>query len=216
MNREPVKVLCVDDHVLLADGLQARLSLADDIEFVGWLESAEHLVREARALQARVVLLDIEMQGPDSFEVVDALRRELPEIRVIMFSAHVRDHYIDEAVTRGAWGYLSKSDDPDEIVDAIRRVAQGEFGFSSAVIQRFQPSKSAKTRPASRLNRLTSREVQILRMIGKGMTRVEIATSLFRSPKTIDNHRAAIMEKLDIHDAVDLARFAIREGLVEA
>lgn len=219
MSNQPLRILCVDDHAFLAEGMKTRLGLEGDMEFVGRLESAEKLVEEVQRTRADIVLLDIEMPGPDPFEVMEDLHRRVPAARAIILSAYVRDHYIDTAVKRGAWGYLSKSDDPDTVIDAIRKVSRGEFAFGPAVLERCQPLSEAGTQPAkpvSRLDRLTPREVQILRMIGKGMSRLDIAKSIHRSPKTIDNHRSAIMEKLGIHDRVELARYALREGLTEA
>src|SRR5262249_22959876 len=136
-----------------------------------------------------------------------------------MLSAFVRDHYIDLAFKGGAWGYLSKSDDPTTVIDAIRKVHRGEFAFGERVLERCQtttPSKtSAPPAPVSKLDLLTPRELQVLRLIGKGLSRLDIAKAIHRSPKTVDNHRAAIMEKLGIHDRVELARYAISEGLTE-
>jgi DNA-binding NarL/FixJ family response regulator len=212
----------VDDHAFLAEGLQSRLGLARDMEFVGRLTTAEDLVAEAKNKRADVVLLDIEMPGPDPFEALEDLGRQNPSSRAIILSAYVRDHYVDAAVEAGAWGYLSKSDEPDTIIDAIRRVANGEFVFGPSVLGRCSVDKKRgrvagpAAKPVSKLQTLTAREQQILRMIGKGMSRVEIAKTLCRSPKTVDAHRASIMEKMDIHDRVELTRFAIREGLVEA
>ncbi len=220
MNKRVLRVLCVDDHAFLAEGMKSRLSLEADMEFVGWLESAEGLPEAVRRLQADVVLLDIEMPGPDVFEVVADLRRSNPQVRTIMLSAFVRDHYIDAAVKAGAWGYLSKSDTPGSVVNAIRKAVRDEFAFGPMVLERCAPGRSTRGErhacPASRLQDLTTRETQILRLIGKGMSRVEIATAIHRSPKTVDNHRAAIMLKLAIHDRVELARYALREGLTEA
>lgn len=220
MNKRPLRVLCVDDHAFLAEGMKSRLSLEADMEFVGWLESAEGLPEAVRRLQADVVLLDIEMPGPDVFEVVADLRRSNPQVRTIMLSAFVRDHYIDAAVKAGAWGYLSKSDTPGSVIKAIRKAVRDEFAFGPMVLERCGPGRSTRGErqdgPASRLQDLTPRETQILRLIGKGMSRVEIATTIHRSPKTVDNHRAAIMLKLAIHDRVELARYALREGLTEA
>lgn len=220
MNRKPIRVLCVDDHACVVEGLQAHLQTTRDIEFVGRLSSAEDLVAEARRTNAQVVILDIEMPGPDVFEVMEDLHRQLPTARTIILSAYVRDHYIDSAVTAGAWGYLSKNDEPDAIVDAIRKVAAGEFVFGPAVMGRCTVKRNGplndNNRPTSKLQALTAREQQILRMIGKGMSRAEIAKTLHRSPKTIDAHRASIMEKMNIHDRVELVLYAVREGLVEA
>jgi DNA-binding NarL/FixJ family response regulator len=216
-----VKVLCVDDHPLVGDALQASLTAAPDMTLVGRLTSAENVVEHARQSGAEVILMDIEMPGKDPFEAIDDLRRQVPDAKVIMLSAYVRDHYLDAAVSAGAWGYLCKSDDPESILTAIRRVHRGEFVFGREVQQRCNiehpiDRRHNGERPTSKLQTLTPREQQVLRMIGRGLSRAEIAKEICRSPKTVDAHRASIMEKMDIHDRVDLARYAIREGLVEA
>jgi len=135
-------------------------------------------------------------------------------------SAFVRHGYLDLAIKAGAWGYVSKRDTPKDIIDAIRKVNKGSYAFSPEVREACGVSdekfdNSTPNKPGSRLNRLTQREMQILRMIGRGMPRGEIAASIHRSPKTVDAHRSSIMDKLNLHDRVELARFAIREGLVE-
>jgi DNA-binding NarL/FixJ family response regulator len=219
-NRLTIKVLCIDDHPFVADALQARLSSVTDMEFVGRLTSAEDVVSEVKRTNAEIVLMDIEMPGKDPFEAIDDLARQCPNTKVVMLSAFVRDHYIDSAVAAGAWGYLSKSDEPDVIIEAIRKVHRGEFVFGADVMARCNVRVAPGARPnlesfKSKLGNLTAREQQVLRMIGKGMTRTQIARELCRSPKTVDAHRSSIMEKMDIHDRVELARYAIREGLVE-
>jgi DNA-binding NarL/FixJ family response regulator len=222
MTQELIRVLCVDDHAFLVEGLRTRLKLEPDIEFVGWLSSAKELIAEVERTKANIVLLDIEMPPPDPFEILGDLRRRLPDVRAIMLSAFVRDHYIDLAFKGGAWGYLSKSDDPTTVIEAIRKVHRGEFAFGERVLERCQtpPTKASSSsaeapKPASKLDLLTPRELQVLRLIGKGLSRIDIASAIHRSPKTVDNHRAAIMEKLAIHDRVELARYAISEGLTE-
>ena len=214
-----VRVLCVDDHAFLVEGLRARLGKEGDIAIVGWLPRADQLNQTVQELRPSVVLIDVDMPGRDAFEAIEDLARVAPDVRCVLLSAYVRDTYLDAAVRAGAWGYLSKQDEPSEIVAAIRRVAGGDVTFSKDVTDRFgAPSaghRAGEQRPASRLGLLTPRELQILRMIGRGMARNDIATSIHRSPKTVDAHRASIMDKLGLHDRVDLARFAIREGLVE-
>lgn len=218
MKKTPTRILSVDDHAFLIDGLQARIDVEDDMTLVGRLTSAEGLTAEVKRVQADVVLLDIEMPGPDSFEALDDLRRACPHARTIMLSAYVRDHYIDAAYKAGAWGYLLKSDPPDAIVEGVRAVTRGELAFSPDVERRAQPMtrKHAPDRekPVSRLGLLTTREQQILRMIAKGMSRTDIASELCRSPMTVDNHRKSIMKKLGINDRADLVRYAIAEGIV--
>jgi two-component system response regulator NreC len=216
----PIRVLCVDDHSFLVEGLAARFELERDVELVGSLPSAERLVQVATEKRPDIVLLDIEMPGSDAFVAADDLRRRCPDVRTIFLSAYVRDHYISAAVKAGAWGYFSKSEDAETILKGIRKVAGGEFAFSPKVQERCRPAargKGARVEPpATRLDALTPREQEVLRFIGRGMSREEIAKTMHRSPKTVDGHRDSIMRKLGIHDRGELVRFAIREGLVEA
>ncbi|MCH7545765.1 MAG: response regulator transcription factor [Planctomycetes bacterium] len=221
MNKKrTIRVMCVDDHLFLIDGLKARFMTQSDLEFVGSLPTADDLVDEAMRLQADIVLVDIEMAGQDPFVSIDDLRRRYPDARAIILSAYVRDHYISAALKAGAWGYFSKSDSPMEIMAGIREVADGNFAFGQKVQERCEGIKAVQKGnvkpPRSRLENLSPRELEVLRLIGRGMTRSAIAQLLCRSPKTIDGHRESIMEKLDIHDRGELLRFAIREGLAEA
>ena len=219
MKKPPIRVLCVDDHSFLIEGLRARFEVEPDIECVGSLPTAERLVAEAKRLEPDIVLLDIEMPGPDSFEATDELRRQCPDTRTIILSAYVRDHYISAALEAGAWGYFSKGDETRSMIAGIRKVAGGELAFSPKVQERCQPAPPGRRGrpipPVSKLDALTAREQEVLRLIGRGLSRSEIASTLCRSPKTIDGHRESIMQKLDIHDRAELVRFAIREGLVE-
>ncbi|MBX3374047.1 MAG: response regulator transcription factor [Phycisphaeraceae bacterium] len=218
----PIRVLSVDDHAFLIDGLEARFDLEGDIELVGRLSRADTLIESVQALSPAIVLLDIEMPGADPFEKAHELARRLPDVRVIFLSAYVRDQYISQATKAGAWGYFSKGDPAGVLIDGIRRVAAGEVAFSPRVEERCRPTPGRRARantnvvPGSRLETLSERELEVLRLIGRGLTRADIAKALSRSPKTIDGHRESIMQKLDIHDRAELVRFAIREGLVEA
>ena len=219
MSTERIRVLCVDDHAFLAEGLRSKIALEQDMEYVGWLPDATDLLKEVQEQEVDVVTLDIEMPGPDPFEALAEVHRRVPEVRIIVLSAYVRDRYLDAAIEAGAWGFVSKADDPDTIVQAIRRVAAGEFALGPSVEGRLpldgiHPGQRTQ-RMQSRSNLLTAREQQVLRMIGRGMSRHEIAKELFRSSKTIDAHQQSIMKKLDLHDRVELVRYAIREGLVE-
>lgn len=211
----PIRVLCVDDHAFLAEGLRARVDAETDMQFVGHLERADELVSTARELRPDVVLMDIDLPGRDPFDVLMDLKRDAPDVRAVMLSAHVRDRYLDMAYEAGAWGYLCKGDSPDEIVTGIRDAAAGRRATSTSVRERTRDD-SARSEMRSRLQSITRREQEVLRMIAKGMGRTEIAAELHRSPMTIDNHRKSIMKKLGIHDRGELIRFAIAEGLVEA
>lgn len=231
-----IRVLCVDDHAVLIKGLKAQFAIDDRpprIKLVGALASAEHLLEETARLQPNVVLLDIEMPGPDVFEVADRLHHMHPRVRFIFLSAHIRDGYLAAAYKCGAWGYFAKGDDLDDIVRGIVEVARSSartFVLGPKVRARVQLTRSssasaigARSRrhnvsaePATPLSSLTSREVAVLRLIGKGLSRTQIAKELSRSAKTIDRHQERMMKKLSLTSRADLMRFAIREGFAEA
>ena len=220
MEDRSVRVLCVDDHPLLVQGIRARFETEPQLELVGELRSADSLVAEARKCRPDVVLLDVAMPGLDPFSAASDLQHCCPNAKTVFLSAHIREHYLDAAFRAGAWGYLYKGDDIEDIVHAIKRVAQGEYVFSPRVRQhmRVQTSvgRAPKPQRSPKFSSLTATEVQVLRMIGRGLSRHQIAETLCRSVKTIDTHRTAIMEKLDIHDRTELALFAVREGLVDS
>jgi DNA-binding NarL/FixJ family response regulator len=229
-------VLCVDDHAVLVKGLKAQFAIDDRpprITLVGALASATNLLEETARLQPNIVLLDIEMPGPDVFEVADRLHHMHPRVRFIFLSAHIRDGYLAAAYKCGAWGYFAKGDDLDDIVRGVVEVARSNartFVLGPKVRARCQLARSsndsaigARSRrqsdsgePATRLSSLTSREVAVLRLIGKGLSRTQIAKELSRSAKTIDRHQERMMKKLGLTSRADLMRFAIREGFAEA
>lgn len=219
--RRIIRVLCVDDHDFLYEGLSARLALEPDMECVGHLPKADDLIQEIGKSTPHVVLLDIEMPGADPFEAIDNVRRHYPEVKVVMLSAYVRDSYVDAAFENGACGYFVKSDPPSDVIEGIRKVMRGEYVLSPDVMARVEVSRSRRNgatdadKLRSKLQLLTPRELQILRLIGKGLSRAEIAQQLYRSRKTIDVHNSHIMKKTGIHNRLALMRFAIQEGLVE-
>lgn len=218
MMTKTIDILCVDDHAFLVDGLKAKFELEPGFHCVGRLANAQDLISEVDRLRPDIVLLDIEMPGPDPFEAAADIRARFPETRVIILSAYVRDHYISAAFKAGVWGYFCKSDDTREIIQGIRKVARGEFAFGPKVAERCRPAHGRGVTgraPESKLDVLSKREQEVLRLIGRGLSRVEIAKSLSRSPKTVDGHRERIMSKLDIHSTAELVRFAIREGVSE-
>jgi DNA-binding NarL/FixJ family response regulator len=213
-----IRVLCVDDHDFIHDGLKARFTLERDLECVAHASTADDLAGLVHRSRPDIVLLDIDMPGSDPFAALRDLREQHPDVRAIMLSAYVRDHYIDDAVDKGAWGYFSKSDTPDDLVAGIRRVADGHMAFGPSVRERFErggADEAAAADRGTRLERLTGRELEVLRLIGRGLSRADIAQMLHRSLKTVDAHHTSIMKKLDIHDRVELALYAVREGLVE-
>lgn len=237
-DKRAIRVLCVDDHAVLIEGLKAQFAIDGSIEIVGQLASAEQMVSEAKRLKPDVVLLDIEMPGPDVFDATTQLKRVCPAVGVMILSAHVRDGYIAAAFSAGANAYFSKSDSIEEIMDGVRQLVKAEddccllgpsviqrccvptTGFASRTPQRkvegASPGTAEAQRPMTLLASLTSRESEILRLIGRGLSRVQISALLCRSVKTIDGHQERMMKKLAIGSRADLIRFAIREGLAQA
>jgi DNA-binding NarL/FixJ family response regulator len=230
-----IRAICVDDHAVLVEGLKAHFAIDGRIEVVSRLPSAAKLLEETRRHGPDVVLLDIEMPGPDVFEVAATLTRSQPGVRVIFLSAHIRHGYISASFAAGASAYFAKSDELEDIVQGIKDVverASATFVLGPKVRELCKPAsvwrrgpqapsagaRSGDTVPASpetRLSGLTVREAEILRLIGKGLSRVEIAEQLTRSVKTIDGHQDRIMKKLGASSRAELIRFAIREGLAE-
>lgn len=222
-----VRVLCVEDHAVLVEGLKAQFGIDGRIEVVGQIPSADRVLEEVARLKPDIVMFDIEMPGSDVFEMADRLRHLHPNLRFVFLSAYVRDGYLAAAYKCGAWGYFSKGDDLSDIVAGIMSVARSPtatFVMGRKVREICLPRGThrepghtvAELKPSGRLDALTQREIEVLRLIGKGKSRHEIAAELSRSVKTIDGHQDRIMKKLNIETRADLLRFAIREGLAEA
>ena len=139
-----IRVLCVDDHAVLVEGLRAKFAVEDRIRIVGSLATAERLLEETARLQPDIILLDIEMPGPDVFEMADRLRHAHPKLRFIFLSAHIRDGYLAAAYKCGAWGYFAKGDELDDIIAGI-----GEIARSTAARFIMGPKVQARCRPAT-------------------------------------------------------------------
>ncbi len=129
MPSEPIRVLCVDDNDFVAEAIERKLRREPGFEWAGWLPDTLELTDRVKRSGAHIVLLDVDIPGRDSFEALAELSAEVPDVRVIMLSGHVRSDFIDRAVEAGAWGYLSKGEENDVILDAIRRVAAGGFAL---------------------------------------------------------------------------------------
>lgn len=136
MDDRRVRVLCVDDNEAIVKAIAQKLAMERDFECVGRLQSADDLVDEAQRTTPDVVLLDIEMPGRDAFAALRDLVRVCPNVRTLILSAHVRDDYVDAAVSAGAWGYVSKADAPSEIIESLRKVARGEFSLGHEIVER--------------------------------------------------------------------------------
>lgn len=213
---ERITVVLADDHAVLREMLALRLEQEPDFQVVAEAADAAAAVAAAQAQPVRLVVLDIDMPGLSPFAAARHLAEACPETRVVFLSGHLRDRYLDQALAAGAAGYLLKHEHLDTIVDGLRLVGRGHAAFSGAVRARMRPARSSGgVEVEGRLDQLSARELETLRYLAGGLSHKEIAQVMQISPKTVEQHCTHLMDKLDIHDRVELTRFAIREGLLE-
>jgi len=206
-NRDKIKVLLVDNHPLVLDGLKKVLETFSHIEIVGTAGLALAGLEIARKTQPSVVLMDINMPKLNGIDAIEPFRSELPKCRVVMLSMHDTREYISSSVLRGAAGYVLKDVPTDEIVAAIEAVANGETYFSSGVREALVDPKLADTGP------LTSRERDVLGLIADGKSNREIAQSFNASVATVETHRKNLKKKLGVTTTAGLVRYALDRGL---
>ena len=214
-----VRVLLVDDHAMVRQALAERLEREPGIAVVGSAADGDAALELAREVEPDLISMDIDMPGRLCFEVARALLDDRPDIRIVFVSAFFHDAYIEDALRVRAHGYVTKGQSLSQIVHALKEVAAGRTYFSDDVRDRLVID-SAGVRlgnsSTTRLGTLTQREREVLRYLARGLSKKDIAAMMNLSVKTIENHTANLMMKLKIHDRVELARFAIREGLAEA
>ncbi len=208
-----IRVLLVDDHAIMRDGISALLDLQDDIEIVGEASEGKEAIEKARELVPDVVVMDISMPEMDGLEATRRIKKKNPSVKVLVLTQHDNREYILSTIKSGSDGYLPKRALGSELVAAIRAIHQGHsFLYPTAAgILLEDYRRQVEKEP---YDRLTEREREVFRLIADGHTSREIADMLFISLKTIHNHRAKIMEKLNIHNKSELIKYAILKGLI--
>ena len=208
-----IRVYLVDDHTMFRAGLASLTAGEKDIEIVGQSSGSLELFDDIRRTQADVVVMDITMPGLNGLDLCRELLKQCPDIEVLILTMHSNEELIIRALQYGASGYLLKEAAPDDFIAAVRSVARGE-AYLGAGIPRTVLSQLGRG-TSDRYELLTTRERHVLKLIAEGKTNRQIAEELDIALKTIDNHRAHLMRKLDIHDQTALVKFAIRRGIIQ-
>ena len=215
---EKIKVLIVDDHQVVRQGLRTFLELHEDISVIGEAEDGRQAVELVRVRQPDVVLMDIAMPGLNGLQALARITRDFPHVRVIILSMHPNDEYVLQALKSGASGYLLKRAATAELPAALKSVAAGEIYLSreiaSGFLKKFPLQQIARS--TSPLEQLTSRQREILQLLAEGQTTKAIGLILKISDKTVEYHRVKLMAGLRIFDLPGLVRFAMRAGLISA
>jgi DNA-binding NarL/FixJ family response regulator len=217
---EKKTVLIVDDHPLFREGLKSLLGRNSKFEVVGEAGNGREALMKARKLRPRLVIMDISLPDQSGIEVTRSIRSTLSETEVAIVSMHSKIDYITEAFWAGAKGYVVKGSATERLVECLEAVSKGEYFIDSSlshkVVERLMRSGEKEIKVADAgYDSLTPREQQVLRLLAEGYATKEIGDKLFISPKTVENHRANIMSKLELHSTMELVRYAARLGLID-
>ena len=211
---ETIRVLIADDHAIVREGLKQILAESPDIIVAGEAENGVDAIKLFRKAKCHVMLLDISMPDRSGIDVLKQVKKENPEIAVLMLSMHREDQYAIRSLKAGAAGYLTKQSAPRELVTAIRQVAAGQKYVSAALAQTLA-SQIGENHEAAVHETLSDREYQTLTMIASGMSVSDIARELSLSVKTVSEYRARLLAKMNLKTSAELTHYAIRNGLVE-
>jgi two-component system, NarL family, response regulator NreC len=209
-----IRVVIVDDHAVVRSGLKLILDAEGDIEVVGEAGNLRDAVFRARSLRPDVVLMDVVMPGGSGIEATPAVLKEAPDAKVLVLSMQDDPTYVREAFAAGASGYVLKEAADDEVVTAVREVAGGGSYVNPALGAKLVAAEAA-ARAKAEADPLSDREREVLRLLALGHTNHEIAGQLYISVRTVETHRAHIMQKLRLSTRAELVHYAIEQGLLE-
>lgn len=214
---DEIRLLLADDHAVVRSGLRMLLQAQPDMKIIGEAETGQEAIRRVAELRPDVVLMDIEMPGMNGIEATRRIKAEAPQAAVLALTMYEDDQYFFEMLRAGASGYVPKRAAPDELVSAIRAVSRGEVFLYPSLAGRLVQDYLLRGRPEEQepaTDDLTAREQEVLKLIAEGLSNNEIADRLVISAKTVDRHRENIMRKLNLHNRVDLVKYALRKGLI--
>jgi two-component system response regulator NreC len=212
---QALRVLVVDDHALVREGLQQLLGEEGGFDVVGVAADGRQAVELAKKSDPDVVLMDLAMPGLNGLDATRRVRKAVPNARVLALSMYIDNEYIAQALEAGVSGYIMKDASPEELFAAVRDVGEGRRHFSKripeSVIRRLDSSRKRKKKGP----RMTAREREVMKLLAEGNTVKQIAEILDLSQKTVDTHKTNMMKKLGIHNRVDLVKFAMQERLIQ-
>ncbi|HEY8530753.1 MAG TPA: response regulator transcription factor [Limnochorda sp.] len=213
----PIRVLIVDDQQMIREGISLILKSHPDIEVVGEAANGREALAKVEETQPDVVLMDISMPELNGIDATAMVKRRFPKVKVLTLTVHDAEGYILQLLRAGASGYIVKKAAGDELVEAIRAVHRGDYYLHPTVTRQVIEEYMRQIREGTRgpEDLLTARERQIVQLAAEGYKNREIAERLNISLKTVETHRANIMQKLNISDRVELVRYAIRAGIIE-
>ena len=214
-----IKLLLADDHAVVRSGLRMLLEAQPDMEIIGEAENGRETIDKVLAFQPDIVLMDIEMPGMNGIEATRKIKEESPETAVLALTMYEDDQYFFEMLKAGAAGYIPKRAAPDALVNAIRTVKKGEVflypSMAAYLVEDYLQRDEAPEEDEADVVDLTTREREVLVLIAEGLSNGEISEKLVISIKTVDRHRENIMRKLNIHNRIDLVKFALKKGMID-
>ncbi len=210
-----IRVILADDHSIVREGLRRVLERANGMEVVGEVETGDGLPPLVRETNADVVVLDINMPGPDFLELIPAITAARPKARVLVMSGLAEEDYALHALRAGAVGYLSKGNASGQLVEAVRRASEGRRYVSESLAERLALGVADATETPPHL-KLSQREFEVLRLMGSGLSLKEISGQLKVNPKTISTYRARILSKLGLTTNAELVRYALEHDLIRS
>jgi DNA-binding NarL/FixJ family response regulator len=217
MNTEKtIRVLLADDHPIVRAGIRAELEKLPSVVVVGEASDGREAVELVKALLPDIVFMDVSMKGLNGLEATGRISKQFPLVRVVILSMHQNEEYFWQALKAGASGYLLKKAATTELANAVARVSKGEIYLTREISNRLVKKLPLQqlAHQKSPLEKLTARQREILQLIAEGQTTKAIALILKVSPKTVEYHRAKLMERLNIFDIPGLVRFALQSGLI--
>lgn len=212
------RLLIVDDHALVREGIIAFLKLADDIQVVGEASNGLEAISKADALRPDVILMDIAMPELGGIEATLEIKKRMPECRILILSQYDDKEYVSRLLKAGVSGYILKHAVGTDLISAIRSVAKGESYLYSSIASKVIDGylgKASEVSVEDPYERLTDREKQVLKLLAEGLSHKEIASRLDISVKTVIAHQSNISEKLDLHSKAALIKFAISKGIIK-